>query len=417
MLKNVCKYAEVALPLALCWGGIYQVINGTRWFLFVAILFFVESIIYVLALFRKTLKVASLIQFLFTPLAMLVLLLSILFSELVKEPLPFILAVSGGLVIEGLIALAYFFGLKKNGDATSYAKFYNALCFLLYLVNLLSAFVCAATILDAPSKKFLSIPIAVSAVSSIAAVYFSIVFLISAFRRKALPIKEKFTAIKSFFTKYELSFVFREVYCAIVIVYAFFNVQVNRFYILLGIFYSVIFVVKLITFLWNKLLEKKEKDPLLLSRKKHWILLFNSVFFLAAGNLLAISSVALSAIKASTNLPAWFFIGFMYPFSIMGFILCMIHRSAAKRTDNAYYEARVDQSLITSLFSFLAGIAYFFKYFSNSNSANLVWVLLWIVVLLVITAALVLSFVHAILGIRGKRKKQIQAHPVDADRF
>ena len=187
---------------------------------------------------------------------------------------------------------------------------------------------------------------------------------------------------------------------------SFINVNKNQFFFYLGMFYSIIFTARLITFLWNKSLEKKETNSLLLSKKKHGILLFNSLFFLAAGDLLSISSILLSALRASSNIPAWFFVGFMFPFSILNFVLSMIHRKSAKTIDNAYIDVTVDQSLITSLFSFLAGLSYFFKYIPNNDLSGLLWLLLWLGVLTIITVALIVSFVRSLMGLKGKRGTQ-----------
>ena len=74
--------------------------------------------------------------------------------------------------------------------------------------------------------------------------------------------------------------------------------------------------------------------------------------------------------------------------------------------DNAYLDATVDQSSITSLFSILAGLSYFFKYIPNNDLAGLVWLLLWLTVLTIITIVLVISFVRSIIGLRGRRKTQ-----------
>ena len=84
----------------------------------------------------------------------------------------------------------------------------------------------------------------------------------------------------------------------------------------------------------------------------------------------------------------------------------MVHRKSAKAIDNAYIDVTVDQSLITSLFSFLAGITYFFKYIPNNDLAGLLWLLLWLGVLTIITVALIISFVRSIMGLSGKRGTQ-----------
>lgn len=380
----------------------------------ITFLFFVEFIVYILALFRKTLKAASLVQFLLSPIAMIILLIGVLLSAHSTDPLPFILAISIGIAIKIGIVVFYRFNYKRGNDAISYAKFYNGLCSVVYALNLLSAFI-SAYLISPSAMALLAIPVGINIASSFAVAYFATVFLISAFVGKALGIKEKIVAVRRFFTKYELSFFFSEFYSTIMMVIAYCHVNDNHYYFFLGLFYSLLVLAKLITFLWNKRLEKKEKDPLLLSKKKHRILLFNSIFFLAAGNLMSISALLLSALKASQNLPAWFFIGFMFPFSILNFILCLVQRHEAKKGDNAYYDARVDQSLITSLFSFLAGLTYFFKYIPDSNVSGLIWILLWVLMMVFITVTLIRSFVRSIIGMRGRRKTQRRASDAESE--
>ena len=70
MLKNICKYIELALSFLLLGTTIYQSIIGGQLFLLVSLLFLIETVIYSLALFSKTLKLSSLIQFIHSRLAM-----------------------------------------------------------------------------------------------------------------------------------------------------------------------------------------------------------------------------------------------------------------------------------------------------------------------------------------------------------
>ena len=406
MLKNSCKYVELGLSLLLLGTTIYQSIIGGRLFLLVSLLFLIETVVYSLALFNKTFKLASLIQFINSPLAMVVLLISVVLNGEAKYSLLLIVITSIYLLLKIGIIVYYYFDHKKKNDVISYAKFYNGLCSLLYVINLLTVVIVKNIATESTVLLCLLILIIVNALSTFAVAYFALAYLVTAYSLKTLSFKEKINAVSRFFIKYELGFMISELFCFITMIVSFVHISKNQFFFYLGMFYSIIFTARLITFLWNKSLEKKETNPLLLSKKKHGILLFNSIFFLAAGDLLSISSILLSVLRASSNIPAWFFVGFMFPFSILNFVLSLIHRKSAKTIDNAYLDVTVDQSLITSLFSFLAGLSYFFKYIPNNDLAGLLWLLLWLGVLTIITIALIISFVRSIIGLRGKRGTQ-----------
>ena len=406
MLKKIIKYIEVLLSLLLLGTTIYQSIVGGRLFLLVSLLFLIETVIYSLALFNKTLKLSSLIQFIHSPLAMVVLLISIVLNGEAKYSILLIVIASIYIFLKIGIIIYYYLDHKKKDDVISYAKFYNGLCSLLYVINLLVVLIFKNIAVESTALTFLLILIVLNALSTFAVAYFALAFLITAYSLKTLSFKEKINAVSSFFIKYELGFIISEIFCFTTMIVSFINVNKNQFFFYLGMFYSIIFAARLITFLWNKSLKKKETNPLLLSKKKHGILLFNSLFFLAAGDLLSISSILLSALKVSSNIPAWFFVGFMFPFSILSFVLSLIHRKSAKTIDNAYLDVTVDQSLITSLFSFLAGLSYFFKYIPNNDLAGLLWLLLWLTVLTVITIALIISFIRSLMGLKGKRGTQ-----------
>ena len=406
MLKNICKYSEIALTLLLLGTTIYQSVIGGWLFLLVSLFFMVETVIYSLALFQKTLKIASLIQFIQSPIVMAILLVSTVLNGDEKYSILLIVFTSIYILLKMGIILYYYLDHKKKNDVISYAKFYNGLCSLLYVIQLFVAVILKNTATDSNALALLITLIIINILSTFAVAYSALAFLVTAYSLKTLSFKEKISAVTRFFVKYGIGFMISELFCFITMIVSFVHISDNQFFFFLGLFYSIIFTARLITFLWNKSLEKKETNMLLLSKKKHGILLFNSLFFLAAGDLLSISSMLLSVLKASSNIPTWFFVGFMFPFSVLNFVLSMIHRKSAKRIDNAYLDTTVDQSLITSLFSFLAGISYFFKFIPNEDIARFVWVLLWLGVLTIITVALVVSFVRSIMGLNGKRGTQ-----------
>ena len=408
MTKTLCKYMEIALSIMLFGVCIYQSVVGGYLFLLVCFIYLAETVIYVLASrSQRLLKVASLVQFLQSPIAMTVLLVAVFLNGEAKYSLLLIVATAIYLCLKAAIIFFYHLDYKKNADAISYAKRYNGMCSLLYAVNLLTVALSKNMATESSVGVFLLVLILVNSLSTAIVAYSALAFLVSAFAGKTLSFKEKISAVTRFFIKFELGFILGEVFCFTAMVISFINTKNNSYFFYLGLFYSILFTARMITFFWNKSLERKETDPYVLSRKKHGILMFNSIFFLAAGDLLAISSMVLSMVKATTDVPAWFFVGFLFPFSILSFVLSMVHRKSAKIIDNAYLDARIDQALITSLLSFFAGLSYFFRYLPNADVAGMLWISLWLGVLGVITAALVFSFVRSIIGLRGGRKTQM----------
>ena len=235
--------------------------------------------------------------------------------------------------------------------------------------------------------------------------------------------------MSQFFMKYRIGFVMSEVFELFTVIVCFINIGKSESYFILFSFYLLIFVVRLVTFLWNRKLEKNEREEeeeiekinyekkrkqiekekkLNLSRKKNGILLFNSIYFIAASDLLSTTLILMASIKFASTIPAWFFVGFMFPFSIMNIVICIIHRKNARHADNAYIDATSDQSLITSLFSLLAGLSYFLRYISDEEMQRFTWSIMWTVVTTIITIALISSFIKSIRGMKGKRRVQLE---------
>ena len=191
MLKNICKYIELALSFLLLGTTIYQSIVGGRLFLLVSLLFLIETVIYSLALFNKTLKLSSLIQFIHSPLAMVVLLISVVLNGETKYSLLLIVIASIYILLKIGIIIYYYLNHKKKEDVISYAKFYNGLCSLLYVINLLIVLIFKNIAIEATALTFLLILIIINALSTFAVAYFALAFLITAYSLKHCHLKKK----------------------------------------------------------------------------------------------------------------------------------------------------------------------------------------------------------------------------------
>ena len=430
MKKKAIGVIELLLSIILLIITIYQSIVGGNLFIIVSLIFFTEIIIYLLALFNvKCIKIASIIQFFHSPLAMVVLLIAIFLNGEANYSL--VTSIGSGVcgVLKNIIVLYYFLDFKKEKEAITYGKLFNSLVSSLYIINLFVVCVTKNHITDISVSASSIILIVVNALSTFAVAYFALAFLITAFSEKVLTFKEKIIAMSQFFMKYRIGFVMSEVFELFTVIVCFINIGKSESYFILFSFYLLIFVVRLVTFLWNRKLEKNESEEeeeiekinyekkrkqiekekkLILSRKKNGILLFNSIYFIAASDLLSTTLILMASIKFASTIPAWFFVGFMFPFSIMNIVICIIHRKNARHADNAYIDATSDQSLITSLFSLLAGLSYFLRYISDEEMQRFTWSIMWTVVTTIITIALISSFIKSIRGMKGKRRAQLE---------
>ncbi|MCR4562541.1 MAG: hypothetical protein K5694_05010 [Bacilli bacterium] len=405
MPKKLIANLEWVLSFLLMGATIYQSLVGSRLFFVATGIFALETIIYVLSLFKgKPLKAASIIQFLQSPFVMVVLLIAVFLDGQYSYSILMIVSSSIYILFKAGATIYYLFDYKREDDYISYAKFYNASISLIYVINLLLVMILKNFSNEQNMMVLLVILVVLNAISTFGVSYLASAFLITSLSEKILNFKEKIKAVTRVFIKHQLGFIISEFFTLVAMGVSFFNVRSSPFFVFLGIFYSLIFTDKLIAYLWNKRLEKDEKDEVSLSRKKHGILLFNSVFFLAAGNILSISSLLLSVLKASSQMPIWFFVGFMFPFSTLGIVFTIINRRSSRDIRNPYLEVRFDQSLITSLFSLLAGLSYFIRYIPNEDISRFIWLSLWLGALVLITVALIISFVHAIKGLAGKRR-------------
>ena len=430
MNKKPIGVIELLLSIILLIITIYQSIVGGNLFIIVSLIFFTEIIIYLLALFNvKCIKIASIIQFFHSPLAMVVLLIAIFLNGEANYSL--VTSIGSGVcgVLKNIIVLYYFLDFRKEKEAITYGKLFNSLVSSLYIINLFVVCVTKNHITDISVSASSIILIVVNALSTFAVAYFALAFLITAFSEKVLTFKEKIIAMSQFFMKYRIGFVMSEVFELFTVIVCFINIGKSESYFILFSFYLLIFVVRLVTFLWNRKLEKNESEEeeeiekinyekkrkqiekekkLILSRKKNGILLFNSIYFIAASDLLSTTLILMASIKFASTIPAWFFVGFMFPFSIMNIVICIIHRKNARHADNAYIDATSDQSLITSLFSLLAGLSYFLRYISDEEMQRFTWSIMWTVVTTIITIALISSFIKSIRGMKGKRRAQLE---------
>ena len=406
-MKKAVLQIEWIINILLFGASLYQAIAYARVFYLAAFSFLVEVIIYALASFDNGLKGSAIVQFLHSPAAVVMMTLSVAFGIMVKPSIILVIAVIAYMTVKICAIIYHGMEFKKTKSYTCYARMNNGITSAFSGLILISGFTCSALSYHVDGMAMLITFLLIAVLSALISPYFIISYLITAFTRKALPVKGKIKAIADFFNKYRIGFFFGLGFSTITSITCFINSKDAEVYLWLGFFYVLIIVARLATYVWNRILENKVSDPMDLSRKRNGILMFNSLLFLGSNFILTAGLINLSSLRLDSTIPVWVFATVMFPFSILNMIINYVSRRTSRQADNAYLESTIDQGLITSLFSFVAGVSFFLKYISNIPVAIITWLIMISVVIAFVSVMLVFSFVRSILGVTGNRQSQL----------
>lgn len=351
-------------------------------------------------------RVAALVEFFLSPAAMIMLLLSATFRWDAGYLLSLRIGLSLYLAVKIAATIAYGVLAGRTGDHVYAARRDLALISALYTLNAVVCAFCYAGATDAVTMAFLMVKLGVNALSTFAVAYLALSYLVTVFSAEKLPLKGKIRAVAAFFIKHDLGFIFGVVFAAITIVVCTVNAHRTAYYSYLAGFYFILFVARVVTHVWNRAIEHKHTEPAAKSRRKNVLLLLNSAWFLTFLEAMFMALITLSAIRFASTIPWWFFVAFMFPFSIYNFIHAVIMRHSAAKRDDAYIEVMADQSLVASIFSSFAGISYFMRYLPDSTAVQRMWNIALVAVMATIAAILISSLVRGIRGAKGRRAVQ-----------
>ena len=388
-------------------ASLYQAIVHASAFYLTAFAFSVEIIIYVLASFDNGLKGSAIVQFLHSPASIVMMALSVAFEAMKKPSIILVIAVIAYMAIKISAIVYHRIEFKKTKSYTCYARMNNSIISAFGGLILITGLSCSALSYHIDGMVMLIMFLATAVLSALISPYFIISYLITAFTRKALPVKGKIKAIADFFNKYRIGFFFGLGFSTITSITCFINSKEAQVYLWLGFFYVLIIVARLAAYIWNRILENKSSDPMDLSRKRNGILMFNSLLFLGSNYILMAGLINLSSLRLDSTIPVWVFATVMFPFSILNMVINYVSRRTSRQADNAYLESTIDQGLITSLFSFVAGVSFFLKYIPNILVAIITWLIMVGAVLAFVSVMLVFSFVRSVLGVTGNRQSQL----------
>lgn len=371
---------------------------------FVAVL-----LVYVFASIKKKgLKISSAVSFLLSPIAVAFLLLNII--AVLVQPFSLMMTIASGLYFVFMLVTAIYFSFSRDKD-NKYDAYARRECTIItsiyafdfYLISLLSPSISSSSAAD----WGILIEAGIIVFSSLFVIYFTLSYAVTSFAESVLSLKEKIKRLGWFFVTYKIGFFFSEAFALGFATVSIINYQKEQYFQYMAFVYSILFFLRLFLFISEILLKRKVKNPVKLSKRRNVLLVINSSIILTFNMLFASALIYMIQHRLVSEMPWWIFVCFMFPFSIMNFIIAIIGKRKSKTEDNAINEATADLALLMSVYSFFCGCSYFGSFFKGNVTAIIIIFTVAFLIVLGQTAYFAVSLGHGIRGCIFKREIQL----------
>ena len=425
-MKTIFKHLEYILILPLIAFSIYLGFLNDYIMFFIGLGFILSFVSYLLLIFKnKKVKLASgIISLLNGPYFIIILLLFCISMLGVIVPL-YYLIYSIAYFIFKVITIIYY--ANQEDIESIYYKEYALLmvfylfnlifCILLYNFNsgetlfymidvLTRVFVDNYTQYDTLKFYLIIIKIVVNFITSNFVAYYTASALITISKNEKLKLKDKIKAVTNFFIKYNIGFIFVELFTFIIMLNYASNMNSTNSYAVMAFYYLIILVLRLLVVIWNFILKKKYKDnQYKIYRRRFILLIITATTFLISFNALNSVFVYISENNAESNVPLLWLMLIVLPFSGYGFINSILSVRKAKIEDNAYSLSISTISFVSSIYMLFGALMYLLVSLDDTAKKIIIFIIFSIAtasMLFIIIRALVIG----IKGISGKRKKE-----------
>ncbi len=425
-MKTIFKHLEYILILPLIAFSIYLGFLNDYIMFFIGLGFILSFVSYLLLIFKnKKVKLASgIISLLNGPYFIIILLLFCISMLGVIVPL-YYLIYSIAYFIFKVITIIYY--ANQDDIESIYYKEYALLmifylfnlifCILLYNFNsgetlfymidvLTRVFVDNYTQYDTLKFYLIIIKIVVNFITSNFVAYYTASALITISKNEKLKLKDKIKAVTNFFIKYNIGFIFVELFTFIIMLNYASNMTSTNSYAVMAFYYLIILVLRLLVVIWNFILKKKYKDnQYKIYRRRFILLIITATTFLISFNALNSVFVYISENNAESNVPLLWLVLIVLPFSGYGFINSILSVRKAKIEDNAYSLSISTISFVSSIYMLFGALMYLLVSLDDTAKKIIIFIIFSIAtasMLFIIIRALVIG----IKGISGKRKKE-----------
>ena len=425
-MKTIFKHLEYILILPLIAFSIYLGFLNDYIMFFIGLGFILSFVSYLLLIFKnKKVKLASgIISLLNGPYFIIILLLFCISMLGVIVPL-YYLIYSIAYFIFKVITIIYY--ANQEDIESIYYKEYALLmvfylfnlifCILLYNFNsgetlfymidvLTRVFVDNYTQYDTLKFYLIIIKIVVNFITSNFVAYYTASALITISKNEKLKLKDKIKAVTNFFIKYNIGFIFVELFTFIIMLNYASNMNSTNSYAVMAFYYLIILVLRLLVVIWNFIIKKKYKDnQYKIYRRRFILLIITATTFLISFNALNSVFVYISENNAESNVPLLWLVLIVLPFSGYGFINSILSVRKAKIEDNAYSLSISTISFVSSIYMLFGALMYLLVSLDDTAKKIIIFIIFSIAtasMLFIIIRALVIG----IKGISGKRKKE-----------
>ena len=425
-MKTIFKHLEYILILPLIAFSIYLGFLNDYIMFFIGLGFILSFVSYLLLIFKnKKVKLASgIISLLNGPYFIIILLLFCISMLGVIVPL-YYLIYSIAYFIFKVITIIYY--ANQEDIESIYYKEYALLmvfylfnlifCILLYNFNsgetlfymidvLTRVFVDNYTQYDTLKFYLIIIKIVVNFITSNFVAYYTASALITISKNEKLKLKDKIKAVTNFFIKYNIGFIFVELFTFIIMLNYASNMNSTNSYAVMAFYYLIILVLRLLVVIWNFILKKKYKDnQYKIYRRRFILLIITATTFLISFNALNSVFVYISENNAESNVPLLWLVLIVLPFSGYGFINSILSVRKAKIEDNAYSLSISTISFVSSIYMLFGALMYLLVSLDDTAKKIIIFIIFSIAtasMLFIIIRALVIG----IKGISGNRKKE-----------
>ena len=328
---------------------------GTFWFIPIGIYFVIECVFIIIPLFQKGEYKKMRLQGIFQIITVLLIMPYLLFMILWNDPNEVMdysfltyAAFIGASILKVLISVISHFIINKKYQPLLHAyrnngyiaAFYLGIIFELIIMNQFfpgSTTNAFENILKEKPLWTYIISISVNVISTIVVALLALSTEIRAKTKEELTTTGKIKHTIEWFNDNEVAMFFSLIFTTYLAILALINMKQSIFYIFLFIYYIGTASIRIINYIWHRLILKRcEDNQIKENRLSSWILLFDAVAYLLFSNFLVVGAIFMMVQKANAGTNIYLFLFLIVPMAIMRFITSNKSIKRNRKENNTY---------------------------------------------------------------------------------
>ena len=375
-LTIIIAFLSTLVSLFIAGYCFYIASLGTFWFIPIGSYFALECLFIIIPLFIKDDYKAMRLQGIFQIITVILIMPYLLFMILWNDPngvMDYSFFTYGAFAISAatkvIISLISAVAIKKNYRPLLHAyrnngyiaAFYLGIIVELIVINQYfpgtSQAIFDNLLQEKPIWTYI-ISIGVNAISTIFAALLALSTAIRAKTQEELTTGGKIKHTIKWFNDNEVSMFFGLIFTMYLAILALINMRQSFFYILLFAYYIGTATIRLINYIWHRLILKKVGDNQIReNRLSSWILLFDAFAYLLFSNVLVVGAIFMMIQKANAGTNVYLFLFMIIPMAIMRFVSSNKSIRKNRRENNTYRLGISLTGLVSVFFTILEIVA------------------------------------------------------------